>query len=289
MIEDGTVHLIIYYASFLAFPYLFWLGYRIHKSKKYKSIGTLVFILGLSFIWARFIEPQLLFKQESTLNNTGIQANVLLVSDIHIGVYKGSGYLQRVVDKINNTPADFNILAGDFIYKMDDAELEQQLSAFRQLNRPSYFVLGNHDTAPRMKQVLVEMKLIDLEQKIIDLGVFQLAGVGDRWIGEDRIQFSDQIKDKPLLMITHNPDSTKNFNHPSIKLALAGHTHCGQVRIPYIYKKAIPSKEGHDCGLEQVQTQAGIIPLYISPGTGEIGLPMRIFNPPTINLLHLMP
>ncbi len=230
-----------------------------------------MFLLGLLFIWPRFIEPQLLTIQKTTIPNTQINTDIILIADLHIGVYKSPRYLERIVDKVNTTPADFNVIAGDFAYDPDIQQLETTFAPLKKLNRPTYIVLGNHDSEiTQLKESLTRLNLIDIEQQLIDLGSYQIAGVGDRWEYNDKIKFTPKIKNKPLIIVAHNPDSTVEFNYKNIKLALSGHTHCGQIRIPLLYKKVIPSEFGYDCGLEQAQTPAGTLPVFITAGTGEM-------------------
>ncbi|WP_434778840.1 metallophosphoesterase [Neisseria sp. Ec49-e6-T10] len=279
---------LFYYGSFLAIPYFLWLCYRLKNQPN--IINLLLFTLGTLFIWSRFIEPQLLLTKHTTIANTHIKADILLVADLHIGAYKSTHYLERLVNKINATPAQFNIIAGDFIYAANPDNLNQLLAPLAKLNRPTYIVLGNHDThTPKLNSVLTKFNLINIEQKIIDMPTYQLAGVGDRWNLGDDPQFLEQSSDQPILMVAHNPDSAVMFDPKKVTLVLAGHTHCGQIRIPFIYEKVIPSEYGFNCLLETTKTDKGIMKVFITRGIGEIGLPMRLFNPPTIDVLHLAP
>lgn len=92
----------------------------------------------------------------------------------------------------------------------------------------------------------------------------------------------------PTLVLTHNPDSAINLG-PEVALVLAGHTHGGQIRIPRLYRHVIPSRYGFDRGEQFLTTPRGRVRVYTTVGTGEIGLPMRLFNPPTIDVLDLRP
>ena len=78
----------------------------------------------LLFAWARFVEPQRIHVQETVLTDTGAHARLVLVSDIHLGVYKDSTYLQRLVDRINTLQADAVVIAGDFTYEPDGQSLD---------------------------------------------------------------------------------------------------------------------------------------------------------------------
>ena len=289
MDDQIIIHSALYYVSVLAFPYLFWLGFRLWKKRQFTSVGGVVFLLGILFVWARFIEPQLLITQSTSIPDTQINTDIVLIADLHIGVYKSPRFLERVVNKVNTIPASFNVIAGDFVYEVDADQLDIIFAPLKQLNRPTYIVLGNHDSETEgLKEALLRLNLIDIEQKVIDMGAYQIGGVGDRWDYNDKIRFSPETN-KPLIVVAHNPDSATEFNQPDIKMILSGHTHCGQMRIPLLYKKVIPSEFGYDCGLEQAQTAAGTRPIFITAGTGEIALPMRLFNPPTIDLIRLRP
>jgi len=61
-------------------------------------------------------------------------------------------------------------------------------------------------------------------------------------------------------------------------LTLAGHTHGGQIRIPYLYKKVIPVRGDvlWDQGLYSFKNEK----VFVTSGIGEIGLPMRFLIPP---------
>lgn len=287
---DYRLATLLYYACYLVFPYSLWLIYRILKSKRRLiNLGTLILILTVVFIWATFIETQWLRVKTTPIKNTEIDANIVLVSDLHLGAFKGRLFVERLVEKINAQDADFNIFAGDYVYAMNPADLQTALQPLQGLNRPSYFVMGNHDhEIPGIKEALLQVGLIDLEHHSIDFGAFQITGVGDHFDGTDEIVIP--LAKKPTIVVAHNPDSSVNFDPQQIDLVLSGHTHCGQVRIPILYKKILPTQYGFDCGLEQApyKNQKNI-PVYISPGVGETAMPFRLLNPPTIDLLHLHP
>ena len=93
----------------------------------------------------------------------------------------------------------------------------------------------------------------------------------------------------PTLVLAHNPDSAIALDPARVALVLAGHTHGGQIRIPWLYRHVIPSQYGFDRGEQFLHTPHGRVRVYTTVGTGEIGLPMRLFNPPTIDVLDLRP
>ena len=66
---------------------------------------------------------------------------------------------------------------------------------------------------------------------------------------------------------------------------LAGHTHGGQIRIPLLYKHMIPTRWPFDKGLYIYPSRTGGRLVYVTPGTGMVGLPMRFLMPPRIDIL----
>jgi predicted MPP superfamily phosphohydrolase len=66
-------------------------------------------------------------------------------------------------------------------------------------------------------------------------------------------------------------------------LTLVGHTHCGQIRIPWLYRAVIPTEGPFDGGWSE--TPAG--ELFITCGLGEVGLPMRFRTPPVVEVIEV--
>lgn len=286
----------LFYGSYLVIPYIVWLLWRLRK-RRYPRSTCFLLVLGALFIWMRFIEPQWIQVRETTITGTGIQADIALISDIHLGVYKDTAFLNRVVTRINELPADQVLIAGDFTYEPEDQSLYQLFKPLSQLKAPVYAVLGNHDQqAPGpdidqpLRAALGQLGVRIVEQDVANTGHWRIAGLGDRWGGNDNPAFLAQMPaQQPTLLLVHNPDSVMRLRPQDTTLALAGHTHCGQIRLPWLYHKVIQSEYGFDCGLETARTPHGDVRVLISPGVGEIGLPMRFLNPPTIDWVHLRP
>ena len=158
-------------------------------------------------------------------------------------------------------------------------------------------MLGNHDQqAPgpdidaELRAALATHGVQDIEGRRVTVRGFLIAGLGDRWAGKDDPGFlAARPASGPTLVLTHNPDSAIALDPARVALVLAGHTHGGQIRIPWLYRHVIPSQYGFDRGEQFLRTPHGRVRVYTTVGTGEIGLPMRLFNPPTIDVLDLRP
>jgi predicted MPP superfamily phosphohydrolase len=287
---------LLFHGSYLVIPYMAWLSWRLYRRHHPWSTCFLL-VLGMLFIWMRFVEPQWIRVRETTLAGTGIQADIVLISDLHLGVYKDTAFLERVVARIKQLPADRILIAGDFTYEPEDRPLDRMFEPLGRLERPVYAVLGNHDQqAPGpdidrpLRVALERLGVAIVEQGVADAGHWRIAGLGDHWGGNDDPEFLARTPDRrPTLLLAHNPDSVMRVRPQDTVLALAGHTHCGQIRLPWLYRKMIPSTHGFDCGLETARTPRGDIRVFITAGLGEIGLPMRFLNPPAIDWLRLRP
>ena len=275
---------VIYYGSWLVFPLLWWF---------IKKRWILPILLSLLFIYARFIEPKLIFVHHYKIE-TGFQAKIALISDIHLGIYNDASLLERTVAKINTLDIDALLIAGDFTYEPQLDDLETLFSSLSEVNVPIYAVLGNHDRevpGPKIRdeleRVLSSLGVNVIDNRVAKLGEVTIVGLGSRWARDDDVTLLDDYSEpESLIVLTHNPDTALDFTEDHYPdLTLTGHTHGGQVRLPYLYKKVIPV-EGTvlwDQGLYTYQGHK----VFVSSGLGEIGLPFRFLIPPTIDVLEL--
>lgn len=288
---------LLFYGSYLAFPFIAWLAWRLRRpGGRWLAIGLL--IASLVFVWARFVEPRIIQVRETTLAGTGVRARIVLISDIHLGIYKDAAFLDRVVDRINALSADTVVIAGDFTYEPRQRSLHALFAPLSRLHAPTLAVLGNHDQqAPgpdidrALRAALTDNGVCIIEGRIITTGAgYRWAGLGDRWAGKDDPGFLHAAPSHlPTLVLAHNPDSAVGLAPGVAALVLAGHTHGGQIRIPWLYRQVIPSAHGFDRGEQFADGPQGRVRVFTTSGVGEIGLPMRLFNPPTIDVATLRP
>lgn len=292
---------ILFYGSYLVWPYLAWTIWRWRKTRRHARF-TLRLLLGLGFMWTRFVEPQQL-ESRSTAIALGTGTRVALLSDTHLGVYKDAAFVARIADRINANAPDCVLIAGDFLYA-PDVPLDDLFAGFKAIHAPVYAVLGNHDSHelawPRGGETNTETLIAALaragvrviENQIVDCGKLKVAGIGDRWSGREDFRLAAAYRGSvPLLLLTHNPDSAFDAPRGVAPLLLAGHTHGGQIRLPWVYPYVIPVQGPFDRGLHRPldwhPDPAGRPAVFVTSGVGEIGLPMRLFNPPAIDFLQL--
>ena len=292
--QEWINKVIVLWGSWLVWPCLAWLLWRAWRHGRSWSWGRRVMaalwaMLLLVFIDARFIERYRITVHTAQVP-LGVPMRIALISDMHIGLYKSPAYLARVVARLNELQPDAVLIAGDFTYE-PDRPLDELMAPLSQLTMPAYSVPGNHDEqAPGpdlrepLRQALLRAGVRPVEYSHADLGGFTLVGLGDRFAHKDGLApLLAAPQGKPIVLLMHNPDSVMQLKPGMAALALAGHTHGGQIRIPGLYKRVVPSTYGFDRGLHAWAP----VPTYVSTGLGEIGLPMRWLVPPVIDMIDL--
>jgi predicted MPP superfamily phosphohydrolase len=294
------VHLLAFYLSYLLFPLFFFSLYAGWSG--YYSLHEAVFIFGVSclLIYARFIEPhhvgvktmQYQLNPEQKMQQL---IKIALIGDLHIGLFSGhERQLNIIVTKINQQNPDLVLVAGDWTYEPENT-LADELAVLKQIKAPVYSVNGNHDEqypGPPIQNLLRHAlkvnNVIDIEGQMVEFDEFRLLGVGDLWAGKTDMRYMPDLpQDKPWVLLSHNPDTVDMVPKlPTRPLMLSGHTHGGQVELPwltnYIMKKV--SILGHKKGLYQHENAD----VFVTVGTGMVGVPFRFRVPPTIDIIELV-
>ncbi|MEB3754539.1 metallophosphoesterase [Acinetobacter sp. MD2(2019)] len=294
------VHLLFFYLSYLLFPLLIfsifqgWQGeFSLHES---------IFIASLCavLIYARFIEPQHIRVQTLQYQLCPERSfhqpfKIALIADLHIGLFSGrEQQLKKIVAKINREQPDIVAVAGDWTYEPEN-RLAEELAILKQIQAPVYSVNGNHDEQypgppiqTLLQDALAQNQVMDIEGKIVEFDEFRLIGVGDLWAGKTDMRVLPQLpQDKPWVILSHNPDTVDMIPPLATRpLMLSGHTHGGQVELPWLtsYMMKRVSILGHKHGLYQHEHAD----VFVTVGTGMVGVPFRFRVPPTIDIIELI-
>ena len=119
-----------------------------------------------------------------------------------------------------------------------------------------------------------------------------LVAIDSRWANQADITaaLANVPAESPRIALMHNPDSYEQFPANSAPLALAGHTHGGQIRVPFMpqwsWLKLVQQDEVHADGWAKGFGQPGNR-LYVNPGIGMSIVPIRIFCPPEVTFFTL--
>ena len=268
----------------------------------FKSIGYLILIGIVTILYATFIEPDLLRVIHYDFPHTKIQGQPIKVvqfSDTHIGDFFTIEELQKVVDKINEQEADLVLFTGDLIddasvYKGSVEEIGTVLSNI-QSKFGNYAVFGNRDYgggAERFYEELMEsagfhVLLNNHETITVDGTTLSLFGADDALIGYyDAKQTMQGIEEENFnLLLVHEPDLVDDFIDYPVDLVVAGHSHGGQVYIPFVGPLLTTTlAEKYVRGLYEIHDD---LSLYVNTGIGNTRVPFRLFNVPQITVFYL--
>ncbi|MBR1753408.1 metallophosphoesterase [bacterium] len=258
----------------------------------------LLILLVLALIDMTVIEPNLLvLKQENLFlpfwNKKFDGYKIGIVSDLHVGThFVDLKKLRKVVDKINSQSPDLIVLLGDldaravYYSGYDPKEIAAILSDFKARNGV-YAILGNHDYEPDkiIKEIysLANISVLENEEVYINKNL-RVYGFKDLWhYLSNPSQNIKKINGVSTLVLSHNPDLF-SIMPEFADITLSGHTHGGEVYIPFLGAPFIPSEFG------QLYRKGHVVEngrhLYISGGVASLSR-LRFFNPPEISILKL--
>lgn len=233
---------------------------------------------------ACMVEPQWL-KVKTVRVSDAPTHRIVHVTDIH---HKGDcPYLETVVNTINSLSPDAVCFTGDLIEKAH--YLPEALAFMRNIKAPIYGVPGNHDYWSKCKFSDIEecfvnsggAWLMDKQVRSHD-GKLHFTGATCLNWGKPRVH-APQVSGKNI-MLMHYPLFVEKLAPHKFDLILAGHSHGGQVRIPFVGPLIVPFWVGrYDMGL--YETEAG--PLYVNPGIGYIATSIRFNCRPELTVFEV--
>ncbi|MGB3532179.1 MAG: metallophosphoesterase [Microcoleaceae cyanobacterium] len=292
-------------------------------SQKIKyTFSAIVSIIVLLTVWS-FIEPYILNTRNETAEIPNLPPawegkKVAQITDFQIGLWGDNRSTARrsVTQIIEEKPA-VALISGDFLYKPGDniePEIEASVDIVRPLVEagiPTYAVLGNHDygmssrtaspkteEAERIETALEAAGIEVLENESVQLSLpnsnepLYLVGVGSLWASRDNVDqaLSNVPGNSPRIAMMHNPDTFEQFPANSAPLAVAGHTHGGQFRVPgtpqWSWLRFTQKDKVYADGWAKGYGEAGN-QLYVNRGIGMSYAPVRLFCPPELTFFTL--
>ncbi|HEY2990155.1 MAG TPA: metallophosphoesterase [Candidatus Binatia bacterium] len=221
--------------------------------------------------------------------------NVLLLSDIHTGMFLHAEILSEIVGALMELRPDLVAVAGDIVTARA-GDLDGFLPALAPLSRAplgAWYCHGNHDYFGRdpaaIRERLKSIGITTLTNESVLLahgnGRFVLGGIDDRILGRPDWDRLASEHGRPDLLLAHNPDTFYEAEARAIPLTLSGHTHGGQIRFrngpPLVRHSRFCLDEGayaHNASL-----------LVVSRGLGSVGLPWRYGADPEAVWIQITP
>src|SRR6266702_7998114 len=226
---------------------------------------------------------------------------VLHLSDLHAGTHLGEDKMRDIVAQANALRPDLIVQTGDMI-DISQSYIPPYVRAFRDLRAPLGIVtvLGNHDRYTGEREVIRGCR--DAGQVFVQNGcqvierngaTLALLGIDDphNWRADDpqpadidaALAAAPPASQAFHVLLAHRPGAWDSAVPRGIPLTLAGHIHGGQFYLPLICWSAGSLITKYVMGhFQRVTSQ-----LYVSRGIGVVGVPIRVFTPPEIELFEL--
>lgn len=228
---------------------------------------------------------------------------IVVLSDFHYDPHFSIHPLHASIGMVNHLRPDLVVLTGDFVTSPtiggDPEKAASAAEPCARLLRQMYSrhglwaVMGNHDYATDPERVTSALQAEGVRclanQSVAierDGSRFWLAGVNDVLYDAADLPktLSHVPSDEPTVLLAHEPDYADVVARHPVDLQLSGHSHGGQVRLPWLGPLYLPDlARKYVWGLYRV----GNLTLYTNPGLGTITLPVRWNCPPEITLLTL--
>ncbi len=241
-------------------------------------------------------EPQALQVERLTLptSSPGGQVRLLQISDLHLSNF--NSYFAKVARQVADLQPDLIVLTGDYLE--EERNIRGVLSFLKELKAPHgiYAVQGNWEYWSRLEGENLRrhfagagVKLLLNERTDLEINGRALSIFGlDYPSSIDHLhQLQKEVDPQRFnLLLSHVPAFAHEQLNKHINLILSGHTHGGQLRLPFLPPLYLPRYSGRFvAGFYHVSQHR--IPLYVSRGVGTSVLPLRFFCRPEIGLFEL--
>jgi uncharacterized protein len=228
---------------------------------------------------------------------------IVQLSDFHFQEYTEATFLNAVVRRVNALAPELVVLTGDFV---SSKPLPRRLSirlgyhcaeVLSRIECPlRYAILGNHDVrvgAPALTDALRthNISLLANSSAPIERNGQRIWLAGIRDALEQRpdlaaaLPASRRLDREPLILLAHEPDFADHVGAGQVDLVLSGHTHGGQILIPFLPPLMLP-----EMGIKYVHGLFRLhdrMQLYVNRGIGAVNLPFRFRCPPEITVITL--
>lgn len=279
------------------------MGYQSRRKRSaVKRAAVAILLLGIITLAGMYhVATSAPVVRSTAVNVEGLAAPVrlILLSDIHVaGPDMPPSRLKRIVAQINALRPDVIVIAGDFI---SDKRIATRRYSAEEAIAPLIglrarlgivAVLGNHDHWRDAAAISVQLKrarIHILENDAARIGPLTIGGVDDPFTHHDDLARTIQrMRSLPpsRILVSHSPDIFPKVP-ADVALTLAGHTHCGQIRLPLMGALSTMSAYGerYACGRLDEKGRT----LITSAGLGTSLIPLRLGAAPDVWLVNLQP
>lgn len=265
------------------------------------AIATGALAAGVGFAYGLWIEPYKLAQNnvEIVMRRplSGRYLTVAQISDVHLNNRLHEASLRHLVQAVNEAAPDIILNTGDVINRAGRfTQIQKAGEIFSELEAPlgKYCIWGNHDRVMgghyAFLQVARRSGFEVLRNRRVDIPLeggytLRLIGIDDNYRGRPDYSMVTPVEPGMVqLVLVHDPNVVRHFAEVPFGLALAGHSHGGQVRLGPA-GSIIASKGGREYVKGNYKLPRGL--LHVDSGFGSSSIPVRFKNPPQYSILRL--
>jgi uncharacterized protein len=214
---------------------------------------------------------------------------IAFLTDTHVAAFMRRGFYRECVERVRRFDPDLVLLGGDFVtWKRHIPLMAEVLLTGLEAKDGVFAVLGNHDYWAGSEQVRSAMSARGVQFIInhsVELrrngDVMHLAGIDEIYRGEPDVDaaFAAVDPSRPCIGLSHHPDIIDYLDGRRFDLLVCGHTHGGQIRLPFFGAIVVPSV--HESRYASGFQRVGKVLLYVSRGLGSVP-PLRILCRPEV-------
>jgi len=228
-----------------------------------------------------------------TLEAPGLEQSVdiLHLTDVHLR--EPGAWLDSLCDNLRRLrPPDLIVITGDLVTRgWTSTTVDAFLSSLPRSRLGAFAILGNWEhwsgaTGPTWRSRLADHGVRLLVNECAWAGPLRIFGSDDHLAGEPDLRSLHEPSTQPTLVLTHSPAHFPAVAGDGVVAVLSGHTHGGQVRVPWLGVPWVP--RGSD-GYVGGWYRQGATWLHVSPGLGWSIAPVRMWCPPELSRVVLKP
>jgi predicted MPP superfamily phosphohydrolase len=270
------------------------------------SIGMTVIALMMGYGYTVGQRQLRVTRTSLALDGLARPLRIAQISDIHVGQNLTVPELRGFVERVNATEPDLICITGDIVDSpRTDCAVFLPVLAELRARFGVCAILGNHDHSAGAERVMAALQQLTPFRVLrdgavtLELGTARLHVIGLDDRGRDwarGVESDGRLADLldaappglPVLLLSHRPDIFRQAAAARVSLTLSGHTHGGQLAVPWFggaRRNLAEFVTAFDRGLYQ----SGTSYLYVNSGLGVTGQRIRLFTPREISIFELLP
>lgn len=278
------------------------LGRKSFQISVKQFLGLCSLLICCILLYAKIIEPNWIdiHRVQLRLPHLASEFNdyrIVQISDLHTDKFMTERRLRRIFHLVNQQEPDLITMTGDFVTEYQQKFIpyfQDSLKVLKSKDK-TVAVLGNHDylaNPQAIREALQANKILELRNRVYSIkrgnSILNIAGIDDVLMGTARLDLVLQQLPSAgaAIILVHEPDfADVNATTGKFDLQLSGHSHAGQVRLPFFKPPVLPtlSKKYYE-GLNRV----GNMNVYTNRGIGMTSLHVRFGSRPEITVFDLV-